>query len=74
MVLAPIGAACTPPGLWRRFGWAAAKGRLDGAGLREKKGPGACCWQGLCGSAVGGDLELGLAGGVCLQENVGVGH
>lgn len=44
MVLAPVGAACTLPDLWHRFGWALAKGALDGAldglGLQENTGAG----------------------------------
>ena len=38
VVLAPDRAASTLPGLWHHFGWALAKGVLEGAGPQEKMG------------------------------------
>ena len=38
VVLAPIRAACTLPGLWKSFGYATAKGESEGAGLLENAG------------------------------------
>ena len=58
MVLAPVGAASTLPGLWHCFGWTPTKGVLEGMGLQENAGVGHHCQQSLQQSATGGDLQL----------------
>ena len=80
MVLAPVGAAFTLPGLWHCFGWALPKGILEGACPRANAGAGhlvsarselVSCKRGS--PAPKKTHAQALLEGVFLQKNVGVG-
>ena len=57
MVLTPIRAACTLPGLWYHFAWTLDVGVLEGASLQENSGVGHAVLAKIVRSAVGGDVE-----------------
>lgn len=66
MVLLSVVAACTLSGLWNCVRWVPANGILEGQFM--------WCYQGLCRSAVGDDLELRPAWRAVSEGECGVGQ